>query len=210
MLKKYINEDTKLTRKEFIAVLCLTGVFSGIFGWLYEVLFYYLNSGFTTIYMRGGNYLPWINIYMYGAFLIALLTYKRRKHPFQVFMLSAISTGVLEYFSGLILYGVLGWTKCWSYNEEILNFGNIGGYVCLRSVLVFGLCGLLLIYVMFPLFFKLVKKVNIKVLLPITVIIFSIFLLDEIYNLLLYPYFSIPHATDFYKELGFKYIYFKN
>ncbi len=208
-MKEYINNENKLNKKEFIAVASLVAITSGIIGWIYEVLFYYLNSGFKQIYMRGANYLPWINIYMYGAFLIILLTYKRRKHPLQVFLISLVSTGILEYFSGFILYGILGRTRCWSYNEEILNFGNIGGYVCLRSVLVFGLSGLLLIYIILPFFIKIVKKANIKVCLPICMIICSIFLMDEIYNLLLYPYFKIPRASAFYKEKGLKYKYFK-
>ena len=209
MIKDYIEKDNKLTRKQFISVFCLVGVISGIFGWLYEVLFYYMNSGFKTIYMRGGNYLPWINIYMYGGFLIALLTYKRRKHPLQVFLISVVSTGILEYLSGYILYGKLGWTKCWDYNNEILNFGNINGYVCLRSVLVFGLCGLMLIYLILPILFKLVKKCSIKKVLPISIIIFSIFMFDEIYNFLLYPYFPIPKASKYYESIGFKYLYYK-
>ena len=208
MLKDYIEKENKVSLKEMIVIICLVAVISGIFGWAYEVLFYYLNSGFTQVYMRGSNYLPWINIYMYGSFIILFLTYKRRKHPLQVFLISAISTGILEYFSGLILYDYLGWVRCWSYNEEILNFGNIGGFVCLRSVTVFGLCGLLLIYLILPLLLKLIKKVSIKILLPISIIIFSIFMIDEIYNLLLHPYFPIPRATDFYKEHGLKYIYF--
>jgi len=209
MIKEYIEKEHNLSIKEWIAIIALVGVISGIFGWLYEIAFYYVNSGFTQVYMRGSNYLPWINIYMYGSFLILFLTYKRRKKPLQVFLISAISTGILEYFSGLILYGILGRTRCWDYNQEILNFGNIGGYVCLRSVLVFGICGLLLIYIILPLLLKLIKKVNIKKLLPISIIIFSIFLIDEIYNLLLYPFFPIPRASDFYKEHGLKYIYFE-
>ena len=185
------------------------GVLSGIFGWVYEVLFYFANSGFKTIYMRGGNYLPWINIYMFGAYLIILLTYKRRKKPLQVFLISVISTGILEFLSGYILYGKLGWVKCWDYNTEILSFGNIGGYVCIRSVTVFGLCGLFLIYGIIPFLMKLVKKINIKILLPISIFLFSIFMIDEIYNLLLYPYFPIPNAPKFYQSIGWKYLYFK-
>ena len=208
MLKDYINKENKINRKEFIVILFLVAVISGVFGWAYEVLFYFLNSGLKEVYMRGSNYLPWINIYMYGSFIILFLTYKRRKHPLQVFLISAISTGILEYFSGLVLYGMLGWVKCWDYNQEILNFGNIGGYVCLRSVTVFGLCGLLLVYVILPLLLKLVKKVKIKPLLIISSILFILFIGDEIYNLLLYPYFPIPKATEFYKEKGLKYIYF--
>ncbi len=208
MIKDYINNNNKLNKKEFLVIFCLVGVISGVFGWLYEVVFYWMNSGFKEVYMRGGNYLPWINIYMYGSFLIILLTYRLRKNPFLVFLISVISTGILEYFSGLVLYGILGWTKCWDYNQEILNFGNIGGYVCLRSVLVFGICGLMLVYLILPLLIKLVKKVNIKVLLVISITLFTIFIFDEVYNRWLYPYFSVPHASEYYKEKGFKYIYF--
>ncbi len=210
MLKDYINKENKLNRKEFIIIFCLVGVISGVFGWAYEVLFYWMNSGFKEVYMRGGNYLPWINIYMYGSYLIAFLAYRFRKSPLKVFLISAISTGVLEYFSGLVLYGILGWVKCWDYNQEILNFGNIGGYVCLRSVTVFGLCGLLLIYVIFPLLMKLVKKVNMKILLPLSIILFSIFMIDEVYNRWFYPYGPLPHASQYYKDIGFKYIYFSD
>ena len=211
MLKDYINKENKLNRKEFIVILFLVAVISGIFGWVYEVLFYYLNSGFTQVYLRGGNYLPWINIYMYGSFLICFLTYRLRKHPALVFLVSAISTGILEYFSGLVLYGILGWVKCWDYNQEILNFGNISGYVCLRSVTVFGICGLLLIYFILPILIKLVKKGNIKTWLIISSILFAIFLGDEIYNRIeLYNYLPIPNATEFYKSKGFKYIYFSD
>lgn len=104
-LKKYRNEDTKLNKKELIIIFCLVFVVSGCFGWLYEFIFYWMNSGFKTFYLQGANYLPWINIYMYGSFLIIFLTYKRRKHPLQVFLISALSTGILEYLTGYIIYG---------------------------------------------------------------------------------------------------------
>ena len=137
-----------LTKKQKITVICLLIVISGIIGWLYEFIFYYANSGFKTFYYRGGNFLPWINIYMFGSFIILGTTYKFRKNPLLVFLISFIGTGIFEFLSGYILYGVLGWTKCWDYNQEILSWGNIGGYVCLRSVLVFGTCGLILIYIL--------------------------------------------------------------
>ncbi len=210
MLKKFIKKEYNLNIKEFIVIFCLVGVISGVFGWVYEVFFYWMNSGFKEVYMRGGNYLPWINIYMYGSYLIIFLAYRFRKNPLKVFLISAVSTGILEYFSGLVLYGILGWVKCWDYNQEILNFGNISGYVCLRSVTVFGLCGLLLIYVILPILMKLVKKVNIKALLIISITLFAIFIFDEVYNRWFYPYGPIPHASDFYKEKGFNYIYFSD
>ena len=210
MLKEYLNKDIKLNKKELISIICMIIVFSGVFGWLYEFLFYYLNSGFKTFYMRGGNFLPWINIYAYGAFLILLLTYRFRKKPLLVFLISMISTGILEYISGYILYGKLHWIRCWDYNQEILNFGNINGYVCLRSVLVFGFSGLLLVYFIVPLFIKFVKgNKNINTIFIVSIIVCSIFLIDEVYNLICSPLFGLPKATGIYKDLGLKYLYFK-
>lgn len=209
MLKKYINSDVKLNTKQKISILALIIVISGVFGWVYEFIFYYFNSGMKEFYMRGGNFLPWINIYAYGALLIIFLTYKRRKHPLQVFLISMISTGILEFLAGYILYDKLGWVKCWDYNQEILSFGNIGGYVCLRSVLIFGLSGLLLIYIVLPWLIKLSKTKKINLLLIISVILCSIFLIDEIYNLIFTQIFNLPRASTIYKELGIKYLYFK-
>lgn len=196
-----------LTKKQKITLICLLIVISGIIGWVYEFIFYYANSGFKTFYYRGGNFLPWINIYMYGAFLILALTYKFKKKPLLVFLISMISTGILEYLSGYFLYGVLGWTKCWDYNNEILNWGNIDGYVCLRSVLVFGLAGLALVYLIVPTLIKLVKKY--PKLYIVSIILASIFLLDEIYNLFLYKLFNLPNSIDIYKSIGFKYLFYK-
>ena len=208
MRKQKKSEEIILDNYQKIGILASIITFSGIFGWLYEFIFYYFNSGMKEFYMRGGNFLPWINIYAYGALLIIFLTYKRKDHPLQVFLISAISTGILEYFSGYVLYDILGLTRCWSYNEEILNFGNIGGFVCLRSVLVFGLSGLLLMYVVLPFFIKISQKINSKKFMIISLIICGIFLLDEIYNLFLYKLLSLPRSSDIYKELGFKYLYF--
>lgn len=208
MIKEYIEKDVLLTKKELIVAFCLIFVIGGIFGWLYEFLFYWMNSGFKEFYWRGANYLPWINIYAYGSYLIILLTYRLRKRPLLVLLVSMVATGILEYCTGYVIYGKLGFIKCWDYNKEILNFGNIGGYVCLRSVTVFGICGLILIYVILPLIIKLVKSANITKLLIISISLFTIFFVDNAYNFLFYKYFPIPKASDFYKSKGFKYLYF--
>ena len=199
----------KLNIKQKIALFCLVAVVAGVIGWVYEFFFYYLNSGFQKFYMRGGNFLPWINIYMYGCFLIIALTYKRRKHPLQVFLISVVATGLLEYFSGYVLYGKLGWTKCWDYNQEILNLGNINGYVCLRSVLFFGVSALALMYIILPLLVKVVSIKNTNLILIISIVLCSLFLIDEIYNLIIANVFHLPRARDFYKSLGWEYLYFK-
>ena len=205
--KDYLNKDHNFDKKTMLGIFCLIIVISGMFGWLYEVVFYYFNSGMTEIYWRGGNFLPWINIYAMGAILIYVLTYKKRKNPLFVFIISMISTGILEYIGGAFMEHIMH-IKCWDYTNEILSFGNINGYVCLRSVLVFGLSALLLMYLIVPLCFYLAKKIPRKTFLILSYTICGIFLFDELYNLIFANLLNLPRASEVYKELGFKYLYF--
>lgn len=205
----YINKEYIFDKPTFIAIICLVIVICGVFGFLYEFIFYYLNSGMTQVYWRGGNFLPWINIYATGAVMIFFLTYKIRKKPLCVFFISFISTGILEYISGWGMDKFGGGVRCWDYNQEILNFGNINGYVCLRSVLFFGFSSLLLIYVIVPILFYLARKINKKIFLSVSYTLCFIFLFDEFYNLLFARIFSLPRASAIYKKLGFNYLYFK-
>lgn len=205
--KDYLNKDHNFDKKTMLGIFCLIIVISGMFGWLYEVVFYYFNSGMTEIYWRGGNFLPWINIYAMGAILIYVLTYKKRKNPLFVFIVSMISTGILEYIGGAFMEHIMH-IKCWDYTNEILSFGNINGYVCLRSVLVFGLSALLLMYLIVPLCFYLAKKMPKKAFLILSYTICAIFLFDELYNLIFANLLNLPRASEVYKELGFKYLYF--
>ena len=205
--KDYLNKDHNFDKKTMLGIFCLIIVISGMFGWAYEVVFYYFNSGMTEIYWRGGNFLPWINIYAMGAILIYVLTYKKRKNPLFVFIVSMISTGILEYIGGAFMEHIMH-IKCWDYTNEILSFGNINGYVCLRSVLVFGLSALLLMYLIVPLCFYLAKKMPKKAFLIFSYTICAIFLFDELYNLIFANLLNLPRASEIYKELGFKYLYF--
>ena len=205
--KKYINKDYKFDTATMIGIICLIIVISGIFGWLYEFIFYFFNSGMKEFYFRGGNFLPWINIYAIGAVIIFFLTYKKRKHPLYIFLISVVASGILEYIGGWYMEHING-VKCWDYSKEILNFGNINGYVCLRSILIFGISSLLLMYLIVPFCFYLAKHLNKKTFIIISYTLCFIFLADELYNLIFANMFSLPRASTIYKKLGFKYLYF--
>lgn len=206
---KYLNEDYKFDKLSWIGIFCLLIVITGIFGFLYEFIFYYFNEGMQKFYWRGGNFLPWINVYATGSIMIYLLTYRFRKKPLKVFLISFFSTGILEYISGLGMYIIGHGKRCWDYNNEILNLGNINGFVCLRSVTFFAISGLLLIYVVIPLCFYLAQKMNKKIFLAISIILCSIIMIDEFYNLLFARIFHLPRAYDVYKNIGFNYVKFK-
>ena len=205
---KYLNEDIKFDRTTTIGIVSLLIVITGMFGFLYEFIFYYFNGGMTTFYWRGGNFLPWINIYATGSIMICYLAYQYRKKPLKVFLVSVITTGILEYFSGLGMDKIAG-KRCWDYSQEILGTLNINGYVCLRSVLVFGVFSLLLIYIVLPLIFYIAKKSNRKVFVATSVILCSIIMIDEFYNLLIARIFHLPRAYNVYSKLGVPYVKFK-
>lgn len=207
--KNYINKNHSFDKITMLGIFCLVIVITGTFGFLYEFIFYYFNGGMKVFFWRGGNFLPWINIYATGSIMIYFLTYKLRKSPLKVFLISMITTGILEYFSGLGMYIIGNGMRCWDYNKEILNFGNIDGFVCLRSVLIFGLFSLILMYLLIPVCFMIAKKMNKKVFLAISITLCSIILIDEFYNLLIARIFKLPRAYDVYTKLGLQYVSFK-
>lgn len=210
-MKKFLSDymnGIKLSKWQLIGILCLIFVISGVFGWIYEFFFYYFNGGMEKFYWRGGNFLPFINIYATGAIMICILAYKFRKNPFLVFLIAFISTGILEYFSGLVIYEFFG-LRFWDYNTEILNIGNIGGYVCLRSVSFFGLSALLLIYLIVPFCIYLSTHVKKKTFLIVSISVFSIFLFDEMYNLVFSRVLGLPRAHDVYESIGFNFMNYR-
>ena len=206
VFNNYLNDKIKFDKWQIIGIACLIIVISGIFGFVYEFIFYYFNGGMVKFYMQGGNFLPWINIYAIGSCMIILLTYNLKKNPFLVFIISFFSTGLLEYFSGLLIYDLLNGTRYWDYNVEILNFGNIDGFVCLRSVLFFGISALFLMYCILPFCIYLSKKMSKKKFLIFSICLCSLFLFDELYNLILCKILNTPSAIDIYKSLGFEYV----
>ena len=86
---KYL--DVKLEKWQLVGVLCLLFVIAGVFGWIYEFFFYFFNGGMEKFYWRGGNFLPFINIYATGAIMIYILAYRFRKKPWLVFLIAFVS-----------------------------------------------------------------------------------------------------------------------
>lgn len=143
-------EQAKEGKRE-LYILLLIFVFGGVFGFFYEELFYYIDLGHLV--KRGSTFGPWIQIYGFGAVFIAVTTKKLRQKPWLVFLTSGVVCGVLEYGTGYVFDRCFH-IRSWDYNVEIWNWGNIGGYVCARSVLFFAASGLFLQYGIRPLLEK--------------------------------------------------------
>lgn len=190
--------------KTKIGIILMLISISGLFGFIYEFIFYYFNGGMKEFYYRGGNFLPWIDIYALGALIIFFLT-RNTKSKLKVFLISLISCGVLEYLAGYLIYIFQNGARYWDYNTEILNFGNINGFICLRSVLFFGLSGVILMYIIMPFIYKLADK---KHFIIYSYIIGIIVLIDSLYNLIVVRVLPVKSASEIYKSIGVKYVKF--
>ena len=139
-----------------VRILMLLFVTGGISGWLYEMGFYRINFGYFV--KRGHGLGPWLPIYAFGSLMILFAASRFRKRPWAVFLVCAGVTGLLEYLTGWVLYTFFGGLRLWDYNTEIWNWGNIGGYICLRSVLLFGIAGVFLVCIIAPVLIRLVAQ----------------------------------------------------
>lgn len=174
MLEKVFKNDKSIKKENILYLLMLIFVISGVIGFIYEIIFYRIDLGYFE--NRGTTFGPWIPIYGFGSLFILLICYRLKKNPIVVFLLSALITFVIEYGTGWFCDKILG-QRYWDYNIEMWNFGNINGYVCFRSVFLFAVCGLFLIYVLVPLVNKLLNKYNLKL---VSVVLSSLFVLDII------------------------------
>ncbi len=200
-LRKYINDEIKVEKSTFISIVCGMAVIGGVYGMIYETLFYLLDKG--ALCRRGSSFGPWIEIYGIGSLLIYFLCRKLKKKPLLVFLTAGLSCGFLEYIAGKGMYILFDGRRGWNYNTEILNFGNIEGFVCLRSVLVFAFSGLMLIYVIYPFLIWLSQKINKKTFMIINITLAALFLIDVIYNDVIVSIFHTYGSLDFYSKIDF-------
>ncbi|MDO4996851.1 MAG: putative ABC transporter permease [Bacilli bacterium] len=166
-----------LDKKSTISILMLSMVIGAICGFIYEEIFYLIDLGYLV--KRGSTYGPWIPIYAFGTLFIILFSYRFRKNPLLVFIINCISTGILEYGTGFVLHRFFN-IRLWDYNTEILNFGNINGYICFRSIALFGCSSLVFIYLLVPMILKLLDKIKYRKFSIISYSLFFIFVFDMI------------------------------
>ncbi len=178
-----IFEKEDISKRDITNLFMLIMISSGIFGFIYETIFYRIDLGYFV--KRGSTYGPWIPIYVFGGLFITLLTYKYKEKPLMVFILGMLVSGLLEYGTGYYLDKYMG-IRLWNYYEEICNFGNINGYICLRSVLFFGFSSLLLIYLIIPFLLKYIKSVRRSYMSMISYMLFITFSFDFIIYIILH------------------------
>lgn len=165
------------TRRYTIWSLLSIFFIASITGWLFEGCLHVIEHG--TFVKRGVLQGPWLPIYGYGSLLILTMLHKFRKKPLQEFLLIILLCGTIEYLTGLYLERTFGGMKWWDYSGYFLN---IQGRICAEGLLVFGLGGISLVYVLAPLIDNILQKVSSKKLKVICCLLLMLFICDHIYS----------------------------
>lgn len=171
---------SRMNKKEQNLVLIIQIILiSAIFGFVYETIFYRIDLGYFV--KRGYTIGPWLPIYATGGLLIYLINKNNKDNILKVFILSALVCGTLEYIVGYLLFNISN-IRLWDYNTEILNYGNIEGFVCLRSVLFFGLSGVFLMNMILPKIREWIRVHKNQKIKYIIIFIGGLFIIDFIIN----------------------------
>ena len=177
---------TELTEKQrtLIGIFLLT-LMGAVIGWVYEMIFYRIDLGYFI--KRGHGFGPWLPIYAFGALGLILIVLKRNIHPAILFFISVIGSGIIEYATGWVLYNLMGGVRLWDYNVEIWNWGNIDGFVCARSVLIFGVFGAVFGALIVPRFMSFIYKAKARPLTIVSAILAITVSADVIYGYIIGP-----------------------
>ena len=146
-------------------------------GWLWEVSLCLVTEGIFA--NRGSLHGPWIPIYGSGAVLILLLLNRLRKRPVIHFLASIVLCGALEYTSSLVMEILSGGTRWWDYSGYFLN---LNGRICAEGLLVFGVAGAIVVYVLAPLVDNLVQRIDGKAGRTVCLAVSVVFVADVAYS----------------------------
>lgn len=171
-----------------ITYCILTFILYAFIGWIYEVILeFYYGNGFIN---RGFLFGPYLPVYGFGALLILGLLYKFSKKkiclgkisitPVLVFILIFLLTTIVEYITGAMLDIFLK-TRLWDYSHYKFN---INGLVCLSASTRFAIGGTVFIYILQPLFDKLINIINVKLKNILAYGIVSIIIIDFILKII--------------------------
>lgn len=163
------KEKTKVSELVWLFVIgCLVG-------FVLETLWHFFKNG-EWINKQGLLYGPFKPIYGFGLiFVVLIMNNYREKKFWQKFIIGVILGSAFEYFGSLFQEYIFG-TSTWNYSH--FNF-NIGGRIYLPYCLAWGVIAVFCVDVIYPLFKKLINKVN-KKFYKITTIIVAIFMIINV------------------------------
>lgn len=124
---------------------------------------------------------PYCPIYGVGSLFILFLLLRFQEDPVLVFVLGALITTSIEYFTSFVLEKIFH-NKWWDYSY--MKF-HIHGRVCLQNTLLFGFGTLLIIYMAQPFIHEILMNLSPFVMGIVAYSLLFIFIIDFIYSVII-------------------------
>lgn len=155
-----------------ISYVFLLFIMYAFLGWIVEVINAYVHL--KKFVNRGFLIGPYCPIYGVGLILITTFLKEYTDSYIVVFVMSMFICMTLEYFTSYIMEKLFN-ARWWDYSSKRFN---INGRICLETTIPFGLGGMAIMYIVNPLFEKMLKYFNSNVLIVIGIILMIIFMSD--------------------------------
>ena len=158
-----------------ISYVFLFFIIYSFLGWTCEIIFVSIKQK-RFVKSRGFLLGPICPIYGCGGLIMLLYLNKYKSDPLLLFISSIMLFALLEYFTSYIMEKMFN-ARWWDYSNHKFN---LNGRITLNTLPLFGLLGLAVTYGLNPILNPLFTKFNLNVLITIAIIIFVIFLVDNI------------------------------
>lgn len=119
---------------------------------------------------------PYCPIYGWGSLAIILYLNQYKDNFVTVFILGVVICAFIEYITSYIMEKIFK-ARWWDYSDKKFN---LNGRVCGENAILFGLGGLLIIYMIQPVIEGYISKLSMFWLSLLSILFFIIFLVDTI------------------------------
>ena len=119
-------------------------------GWFMEVIWTLITD--KKLVNRGFLIGPYCPIYGVGCLLLIILLDKFKSSIFLLFFMSIIVCSILEYSTSYIMEKLFK-ARWWDYSDRKFN---LNGRICVDTMIPFGVLGVLVVYFLNPIFYKIV------------------------------------------------------
>lgn len=143
-----------------------------IIGWTLEVITSYVRH--KKFINRGFMLGPYCPIYGYSSIIMIFYLNNYKDNILTVFLLAIVICSIVEYIISYIMEKMFS-ARWWDYSNRKFN---VNGRICLTNAFFFGLLGLLLVYIVNPLFEDLLSSINNNTLTITGIILIIIFISD--------------------------------
>lgn len=157
-----------------LEIVIILFILYSICGWIVEVIDKlildkkFVNRGFLI-----GPYCP---IYGCGCLAFVFLLNRYLDDPLALFVMAVLICGILEYITSYLMEKIFK-TRWWDYSEYPFN---INGRICLGTLILFGIGGLAVSYLLHPFFINILLLIPTFTLKIISIILSVIFIVDNI------------------------------